>query len=49
MSESAYPEELAVYPEVEQRAIKVPPHSSQAEQSVLGGLLLDNASWDKVA
>jgi replicative DNA helicase len=28
--------------------VKVPPHSIEAEQSVLGGLLLDNQSWDKV-
>ncbi|NKC12366.1 MAG: replicative DNA helicase [Gammaproteobacteria bacterium] len=28
--------------------LKVPPHSREAEQSVIGGLLLDNASWDKV-
>ncbi|MET0055859.1 MAG: DnaB-like helicase N-terminal domain-containing protein, partial [Candidatus Thiodiazotropha sp. 6PLUC10] len=49
MSDPAYPEEIAAYPEIEQRAIKVPPHSNQAEQSVIGGLMLDNASWDKVA
>ena len=30
-------------------ALKVPPHSVEAEQSVLGGLLLDNRSWDRVA
>lgn len=30
-------------------AIKVPPHSLEAEQSVLGGLLLDNNAWDKIA
>lgn len=30
-------------------ALKVPPHSSEAEQSVLGGLMLDNQAWDKVA
>ena len=29
--------------------LKVPPHSLEAEQSVLGGLLLDNTAWDKVA
>jgi replicative DNA helicase len=29
-------------------ALKVPPHSVEAEQSVLGGLLLDNQSWDRV-
>jgi len=28
--------------------IKIPPHSVEAEQSVLGGLMLDNSSWDKV-
>ncbi len=31
------------------QALKVPPHSVEAEQSVLGGLLLDNSSWDWVA
>jgi len=30
-------------------ALKVPPHSIEAEQSVLGGLMLDNSSWDRVA
>jgi replicative DNA helicase len=27
--------------------LRVPPHSIEAEQSVLGGLLLDNAAWDR--
>ena len=30
-------------------ALKVPPHSIEAEQSVLGGLLLDNQAFDRVA
>ncbi len=30
-------------------ALKVPPHSIDAEQSVLGGLMLDNNAWDQVA
>ncbi|RKP54784.1 replicative DNA helicase [Pararobbsia silviterrae] len=30
-------------------SLKVPPHSVEAEQSVLGGLLLDNGAWDRVA
>src|SRR5215831_11617767 len=30
-------------------ALKVPPHSLEAEQSVLGGLLLENAAADRVA
>lgn len=29
--------------------LKMPPHSFEAEQSVLGGLMLDNEAWDKVA
>jgi len=27
---------------------KTPPHSLEAEQSVLGGLLLDNEAWDNM-
>ncbi len=34
-------------PEIDR--IKTPPHSLEAEQSVLGGLMLDNAVWDMVA
>ncbi|MES9843967.1 MAG: DnaB-like helicase N-terminal domain-containing protein, partial [Candidatus Sedimenticola sp. 6PFRAG5] len=30
-------------------ALRVPPHSIQAEQSVLGGLMLDNSAWDQIA
>ena len=29
--------------------LRIPPHSIEAEQSVLGGLLLDNAAFDKIA
>jgi replicative DNA helicase len=29
-------------------AIKLPPHSVEAEQSVLGGILLDATAWDKI-
>ncbi|WP_037384198.1 replicative DNA helicase [Serratia sp. DD3] len=29
--------------------LKMPPHSLEAEQSVLGGLMLDNERWDNVA
>ena len=28
--------------------LRVPPHSAEAEQSVLGGLLLDNGAWDRI-
>jgi replicative DNA helicase len=30
-------------------ALRLPPHSIEAEQSVLGGLLLDNSAFDRVA
>ncbi|HEV6966329.1 replicative DNA helicase [Roseateles sp.] len=29
--------------------LRVPPHSVEAEQSVLGGLLIDNSAWDRAA
>ena len=30
-------------------SLRVPPHSIEAEQSVLGGLLIDNLAFDKIA
>jgi replicative DNA helicase len=29
-------------------ALKLPPHSIEAEQSLIGGLLIDNHAWDKI-
>lgn len=29
--------------------LKLPPHSMEAEQSLIGGILLDNSAWDRVA
>jgi replicative DNA helicase len=29
--------------------LRIPPHSLEGESSVLGGLLLDNGAWDRVA
>jgi len=29
--------------------LKLPPHSIEAEQSLIGGLLLDNEAWDRIA
>jgi replicative DNA helicase len=29
--------------------LRVPPHSIEAEQSVLGGLMLDNQAWDRIS
>ena len=28
--------------------LRIPPHSIEAESSVLGGLLIDNSAWDRV-
>jgi replicative DNA helicase len=39
----------AITRDAQVEAARVPPQSIEAEQSVLGGLLLDNASWDRVA
>lgn len=29
--------------------LKRPPHSAEAEQAILGGLMLDNQAWDKIS
>ncbi len=42
-------EDYSFYPDHAIESLKVPPHSIQAEQSVLGGLMLDNQTWDSVA
>jgi replicative DNA helicase len=36
-------------PDPQLLALRVPPHSVEAEQSLLGGLLLDNQAWEKVS
>ena len=33
----------------ESMGLRVPPHSNEAEQSLLGGLMLDNSAWNRVA
>lgn len=43
------PEISTVLPDPFIESLKTPPHSIQAEQSVLGGLMLDNQAWDTVA
>ncbi|MEL7310396.1 MAG: replicative DNA helicase [Pseudomonadota bacterium] len=35
--------------ERDERQLRLPPHSIEAEQSLLGGLMLDNSAWDRVA
>jgi len=37
----------AAHPDDEVAKLRIPPHSVEAEQSVLGGLLLDNSAWDR--
>lgn len=39
----------AAPPDDEVARLRVPPHSVEAEQSVLGGLLIDNSAWDRAA
>ena len=29
--------------------LNIPPHSIEAEQSLLGGLMLENVAWDRIA
>ncbi len=43
------PRNKAKAADAQTEALKIPPHSIEAEQSVLGGLLLDNKAWDNVA
>lgn len=45
MSQSA----LSINPGETLDSYKTPPHSVETEQSVLGGLMLDNQAWDKIA
>ena len=35
-------------PDPQVTALKLPPHSVEAEQSLIGGLLLDNTAWDRI-
>jgi len=37
------------FPDTQVAQLRVPPHSIEAESSVLGSLLLDNGAWDRVA
>ncbi|MBO7411730.1 MAG: replicative DNA helicase, partial [Ottowia sp.] len=46
MPDSEYPVENPSDPQIEN--LRVPPHSAEAEASVLGGLLLDNNAFDRV-
>lgn len=41
MNDISIPEQY----DLQTAALKVPPHSIEAEQAVLGGLMLDNNAW----
>jgi replicative DNA helicase len=47
MSAILDPRDSAPQRDDEVSRLRVPPHSVEAEQSVLGGLLLDNLAWDR--
>ena len=49
MSTLADPRDASTQRDDEVARLRVPPHSVEAEQSVLGGLLLDNLAWDRAA
>jgi replicative DNA helicase len=46
---SPRPRRRTARPALETDGLRVPPHSVEAEQAVLGGLLLDNSTWDAIA
>lgn len=46
---SDYAADYIAPPDPDLHALKVPPHSLEAEQAVLGGLMLDNNAFDDVA
>ncbi len=37
------------YSDEQTSSLRVPPHSIEAEQAVIGGLLLDNRAWEEIA
>ncbi|THF57717.1 replicative DNA helicase [Pseudothauera rhizosphaerae] len=43
---SRFPDQFA---DSQVAGLKLPPHSLEAEQSLIGGILLDNAAWERVA
>jgi replicative DNA helicase len=47
VSGPSFPETPRRPQEDEVARLRIPPHSIEAEQSVLGGLLIDNGAWDR--
>jgi replicative DNA helicase len=48
MSAVFYPVDDDTPRDLQLSQLRIPPHSIEAESSVLGGLLLDNTAWDRV-
>ena len=46
MQETASPYQTS---DLATQSLKIPPHSIEAEQSVLGGLVLDNQTWEQIS
>ena len=49
MDNSIVQESEGLASDLDTRALKIPPHSIEAEQSVLGGLMIDNDAWLQVS
>lgn len=49
MSETAAFPTSDTMPDGQTSSLRVPPHSAEAEQAVIGGLLLDNRAWEQIA
>lgn len=47
MNETAYRDTAEL--DLQTTSLKIPPHSIEAEQAVLGGVMLENTAWERVA
>ena len=45
----SYPDDVSYPTDAETESLKLPPYSLEAEQAVLGGLMIDNSTWDQVS
>ena len=46
MNETMYTDNTEL--DLQASALKIPPHSIEAEQAVLGGVMLENTTWERV-
>ena len=47
--EPSYSDQASYGVDAETESLKLPPYSLEAEQAVLGGLMIDNSTWDQVS